>query len=702
MWKSINYILALVVAAFLVFCIVDYLRFTKERDAFVYAQGEATTEQLRTAVNEILERIEKEAEKLAQNLGEKEYTEEEIKALIKESALSVNELQGVTVGYEPFAFNAKQRLYCPYYNKGDQSYIQVEDSYDYTQTGKGTAWYTSVRDGGAKWVEPYYARAAKDWYVDYGTPFYVNTGPNKGKVRGTITMSFICSGFKEVVHSLALGKTGYGMITSPKGTFLAHPVNEFVGTQSIDSVKENLSNSYLIAAYDSVAQGAQGHLEFFDSSQKSQTLFYYDQIPASGWSIGLLFYKNDLLQDQIQLNRKYIRLAIVISLLIVLILAIIYGRDYLSTNEIWQLSAISTTLLAANIILIAGLQHTTNTTVTKEKSPPITDLNTLGSFVNQHQQKARALKKPLATAIPTGIYVHRMAFEDSYNLNVSGKIWQKYPEETIDSVEVGFDFPQMSPFAEASYIEETQRRFIQGKEGEPSWWLVSSDFRVTLRLNFQYADYPLDKRHINIEIVPLDQNDHLILIPDLESYSYTNPSKKSGLNPNIRISGSELLTSYFNFSTESFDTDFGFPVKGLYEEVPTLHFNIHTRRLLLNAFVTYLIPIFVTMIITFILMIACTKTQERQGIIESMAAFFFVLIFSHIDLRKEIETADMMYMEYFYFLSYIMLVLSTFNLIVYTKDKSGIFDYKENLFAKSTFFPLFFLLVLALTLWRFY
>ena len=61
-----------------------------------------------------------------------------------------------------------------------------------------------------------------------------------------------------------------------------------------------------------------------------------------------------------------------------------------------------------------------------------------------------------------------------------------------------------------------------------------------------------------------------------------------------------------------------------------------------------------------------------------MAAFFFVLIFSHIDLRKDIVTADLIFIEYFYFITYLMIVLSTLNLVVYTKNKAKIFDYNEN------------------------
>ena len=58
----------------------------------------------------------------------------------------------------------------------------------------------------------------------------------------------------------------------------------------------------------------------------------------------------------------------------------------------------------------------------------------------------------------------------------------------------------------------------------------------------------------------------------------------------------------------------------------------------------------------FHLVICHWKKEERQGIIESMAAFFFVLIFSHIDLRKEIVTGELLYVEYFYFVTYLMLI----------------------------------------------
>ena len=164
----------------------------------------------------------------------------------------------------------------------------------------------------------------------------------------------------------------------------------------------------------------------------------------------------------------------------------------------------------------------------------------------------------------------------------------------------------------------------------------------------------------------------------------------------------ELLESYFNYATETFDSDFCFGDESLYEEVPKLHCNVNIKRILLNAFVTYLIPIFVELMMLFILIFACSKTEERQGIIESMAAFFFVLIFSHIELRKEVVTADLIYMEYFYFITYIMIILSTISLITYTKNKSNIFDHKENQIYKAVYFPIFLSILLNITLIKFY
>ena len=508
--------------------------------------------------------------------------------------------------------------------------------------------------------------------------------------------------FKNLIHSISVGKTGYAFITAKNNTFVTHPISDYIGTKSLDNLIETEPNHELVKAYQAIKAGASGHVEFVDKISGKASLFTYDNIPLSNYGIGVFFTKSNLSGSQTAINRRYVKLSLIFSFFLVILIALYFGRDDLDRREIEILSVLTSTLLFANIFLIGTLQHGLSESLGKTDSPPIVDMASLGSFIDTQNEKVDRLKFKRLTPVPVGIFIERMEFQDSYNVNLGGTVWQRYPLDVAENAAIGFRFPQMSPFAEAAYIEESYREAIETKEGEDGYLLVGWEFRVTLRLNLKYANFPFDKRHLNVEIAPLSTTDHLIFVPDLSSYNFTNPDRKSGLSKKISLSGNRIVESYFNFTTHTYDTSFGYPTQLAFEDVPVLHFNIHLNRKLLNAFVTYLIPIFVCLSLIYILIFASAKTNDRQGIIESMAAFFFVLIFSHIDLRKDIVTADLIFIEYFYFATYLMIVLSTLNLVIYTKDKAKIFDYNENQIYRTVYFPLFFTLVLIVMLSKFY
>ncbi|QCX00271.1 hypothetical protein FGM00_09165 [Aggregatimonas sangjinii] len=702
MFKKIFAGLALVVLTAVLFHSVALYRFTQERNAMVTTKAEQTMDSLKGQVDTILRTIVAEADRLADDFGANDYTQEQIEDIIQNSALKIPQLQGVTACFEPYAQSDDRRLYCPYYDKGLGKRIYLEQGYDYTDTETpGTAWYTGVRDAGAKWVEPYFGTNIKDWFIDYGTPFYYSSGPKKGQVRGTITMSFLTSGFKNMVLSLSLGKTGYGIITSANGTFLSHPVNDYVGTASLDSINKVQRQPELKKAFNAIQAGEKGTVFFNQEETGEDALFIYDKIPTSDWGIGLLFYTRELSGDISDLNERYIKLALWISLFLIMIIAVYFNKDHLDAGEIWQLSILATILLILNIVFIWYLQHARMSNE-ENLNPPVSDMGSLGNFVSQQHQRLEALRLPKSIPIPTGILVQRIAFQNSYNVNISATVWQKYPIDIIDKIQVGFTLPQTSPFAEASYIEEIYRKIIPPQGSTAGYLLIGWEFRVTLQQYLDYQDFPFDKRHISMDIVPISAEDQLVFVPDLQSYEFTNPTKKPGLDKEVKVSGNIVTKSYFSLSRQSYDSDFGFGSKTLFEDVPVLHYNIDLRRILLNVFVTYLIPIFVSLIMMFILLLAANKTKERQGIIEGMAAFFFVLVFSHIDLRKEIITADLIFIEYFYFITYFMIILTTWNLITYAKNKAPIFDYNDNQIFKACFFPFFFLCMLIVTLSEFY
>lgn len=700
--KPFLYTLAVVLLALLGLQAVEYVSYNAKQNSAALSKAQQITDDLKQDIETLLLKIEAEGEALGEVFGNNEFSREEIKTLIKDTALGFPEIRGVTACYEPDAFSSETRLFCPYYNKGNQSYVFVEDSYDYTVKGSGTAWYTGIIENGASWVNPYYGAAAEEWYIDYGVPFYFQSGPKKGQIRGIIDFSLEIGDFKKLVHSISVGKTGYAFITAGNDSFVTHPISDYIGTKTLDDLIETESNPKLAEAYSAMKSDEKGQVEYKDKTSGQSTLFFYENIPASDYGLGLFFNKRDLSRDQLALNQRYIKMALTFSIFLVVLIALYFGRDDLDYKEIEILSLLSGTLLFANIFLIGALQHGLMDSASDDENPPIVDMTSLNAFIDQQDERADRFKIEKSTAVPTGIFIERMEFEDSYNLNLGGTLWQRYPLDIAETVKVGFRFPQMSPFAEAAYIEESYRETIEPKEGEDGYLLVGWEFRVTLRLNLKYADFPFDKRHLDIEISPLSATDRLLFVPDLSSYSFTNPDRKSGISPDISLSGNRIVESYFNFHTQTFDTDFGYPSRLAFEDVPGLHFNVRLNRKLLNAFVTYLIPIVVTLCMIYILILASTKSGDRQGIIESMAAFFFVLIFSHIDLRKDIVTADLIFIEYFYFITYLMIVLSTLNLITYTKNRTNLFDYNDNQLYRAVYFPLFFLMVLIVMLTKFY
>ena len=682
--------------------IAEYFRYKADQDALAESRGLDTTLILKSDVEALIAKIETEGRRLGELFGSEDLNKQEVEEIIREVALSIPEIRGVTACYEPFAFDSDTRLYCPYYTKDTQSYLYIEESYDYTKKGAGTAWYTSVVEGGETWVDPYFGQAAEAWFVDFGVPFSYQSGPQKGEVRGIVDFSLEVGDFQALVHAMTLGKTNYGFISSANETLISFPQTEYVGTKNIEDIIAEELDPNLQNAYRAIQNDESGYVQYKDSDTAQDMLFFYDHIPSANWGMGMLFFKRDLTDDISETHRRYIKIALTFSIFLVLIIKLYFSRDILDRREIEQLGLLSIALLLGNIVLIGYLEQSADVDTNKETGAPVIDVSSVSSLINQQNERADTLKVEPLISVPTGVYIERMSFEDSYNVNLGGTIWQKYPLDIADNVEIGVHFPQISPFAESSYIEESYREEVGSVDRENGHLLVQYDFRVTLQLNFSYANYPFDKRHLDIEIAPLNSADRLLLVPDLASYRSTTPGNNSGLNPRIDLSGSEITTSYFSFYPKNYEVDFGQPSQVLQENLPTLTYNIHIKRLLLNPVVKYLIPVLVTLCLIYILILSCTKTNDRQGIIESIAAFFFVLIFSHIDLREKVVTGELIFIEYFYFAGYLMIILSTANLITYAKDKSNIFDFNDNQIFRVCYFPIFLSLVLVVMLGKFY
>jgi len=696
----------LATSTIIVFCVLVYLIFDlwqqkNHQETRVYAEGEQSILALKEGIDDILKDVMKASESFARKMETLESNSRtDLERMIVDQSLSSDGILGVTVAFEPYGFDEATALYSPYFDRKQNKIIHVENVYNYTDPELDTAqWYVQVRDNGEQWVEPYYAKAAQALVSDYGVPFYYLDGPKKGQIRGTVTTTISLSGFTDIVQKMSLGKTGFGFVSSEKGLVVAHPIREYVGVKNIANLKEEQENTAIKKAYSEILKKDKGDIKSFDKPRNQKSLFLFDKIDATNWRIAGIFYYNDILGTDNTIKRKAIRLCLVIGLLCFLLITIYFNRDFLSVAEMWQLSVLASCILSSNIIFIGYLQHKDTHDLEKLKSPPIADQTQVGKVIQSENNTARLRSVGFPINRPVGIHIEGIEFKDSYNLNMSGRVWIKYKGDLPAEEKLGFYFPQTAPFAESSYLEESYRKILGNQT------LIVYEFRHTIRLNFDYSDYPFDKRHIALELQPKHNTYEELFVPDLEAYLYRSPSQKNGISEDIRIPGSKILESYFSYKNKTPNTRFGESLSDNAYKPASLYFNINIQRNLVTASVTYLIPIFISLTMIFILLYSAEKSSDTLaggGIIQGLAAFFFVLVFSHIDLRKDLLTGELVYMEYYYFIAYLMIIFCAINLIIYTRMNNPFFNYKNNIIVKTVFWPTFFTILLVTTLFKFY
>jgi hypothetical protein len=91
------------------------------------------------------------------------------------------------------------------------------------------------------------------------------------------------------------------------------------------------------------------------------------------------------------------------------------------------------------------------------------------------------------------------------------------------------------------------------------------------------------------------------------------------------------------------------------------------------------------------------------GVLEICAAFYFVVILAHLDIRNYLGVQQIIYLDFFYFLVYIKILTYAINNVLYTKYTKIEFIQKgDNLYPRLLFWPIYLGLLFAITCFVFY
>jgi hypothetical protein len=685
--------------------ILHYEEIRSSRFDEAIAKAEQQLQSASLEIDERLKKLENIALGLEKRLSEKPIEEDELIARLDSGVRKYPEIYGFGVGYEPYEWHSSRRLYAPFIIKPGDEYVltYVDTSYDYTLS----EWYTRPRDNGAAWFEPpYFGQVAQTMFAEFSVPFSRTIDGSKDTI-GLVYIDISLSKLNAIVNSLDLGKSGYGFVVSKTGNFIAHPISEWVKSKkNISEFAKEYGEPKIMQLFREFDVGGKDYLDIVNSYNQRKSRLMMAEIPSAGWRLGIIYSYDDLLGDTEELNKTYIRILIYsIGCLIALVVILFTGYES-SLFKLWFAVGLISLLFVTGIGIIwdMALKRPVESAL-EEDSYIITDKTVLKKFIRLQDSLYLSMHEKLPEPIPTGTYIENLEFVDANTIRLSGFVWQKLDSGLRTKFSEGIFFPETSPDAEALDIKEMYRVEENGAL-KIGWY-----FRVAIRQELDFKPYPFDRQIINLRLWQKDGiAESAFLVPDLDAYTFTNPSMAPGIVSGIPLRGWKLKGSYFDFEKTNYSTTFGvinnFTNKSRYE----LNFNIVTERKFLGPFITNIIPLIVISLLLFTIVMSSSR-KERDitfgftgfGVLEVCAAFFFVVILAHIDLRNLLGVQEIIYLDYFYFLIYIKILIYAVNSILFAKyENIKIVQMRDNLIPRMLYWPVYLLSLFLITCYVFY
>ena len=368
----------------------------------------------------------------------------------------------------------------------------------------------------------------------------------------------------------------------------------------------------------------------------------------------------------------------------------------------WFAAGLSALAMVLIVQMWRTVDHETSATTTV-----IANQTQLDTFFDTSNRAATAenFKSEEQWRIPTGLFIQSSSFDSSTDVNLTGYIWQHFPE--------GFPFTRGFTFPEEV---DSRMGVIEEAYSEPSTYngepheLIGWRFDVTVRQSFDYTSYPLDYLNIWLRIWPEDWSDHanIVLVPDFQNYD-TQGKPTFGLDGDIVQGEWQIVDTFFSDQSMPYDTNFGIQSRDKDTVFNEFFYNLAVERKFINAFIINLVPLLIVSLLLFSTVMTISGRKEQAsvfgfsatGVIGTCSAMFFVVLLSHIQIRGLFANSGLVYIEYFYLVLYCMILLVALNgyLFSLTGDQRiAVLHWQDNFIAKVSFWPLL-LWALALVTW---
>jgi len=232
------------------------------------------------------------------------------------------EIYGAAIAFEPYMFKKDRKFFAPYFYKayGAINFKYLDEHYNYFLWD----WYQIPKEiERPEWVEPYFGEGGGILMSSYSVPFYKKVD-NKRQIAGVIVVDISLENLRNIVSSIKILQSGYGFLISKNGTFVTHPLKEFIMNETIFTVAEAREDPQLRDVGRKMIKGGHGVAPMWVKSAVTGKSCWmaYMPITSSGWSLGVLFPQDELMADITSLNQIVLFLGI--TGLILLAVAVVF------------------------------------------------------------------------------------------------------------------------------------------------------------------------------------------------------------------------------------------------------------------------------------------------------------------------------------------------------------------------------------------
>ncbi|MEW6138519.1 MAG: SpoIIE family protein phosphatase [Thermodesulfobacteriota bacterium] len=258
-----------------------------------------------------LRAVEEITENQALNLSYVHVEEKTLLALIKGIVEHQREIYGSTVAFEPYAFSPSLKAFAPYFHKSDGGirFVQLgSDTYNYFKQ----AWFVEPRERGkAVWSQPYFDEGGGDIIMTtYSYPFFDrNPDGTRGRFRGVVTADVSVTWLTQRLASAVDCRHGYCFLIARDGTFIAAPSADLVMRKTIFDMADELGQPKLRDVGVRMLQEPSGFVHVGSALRGTDSYLAFVHLPATGWSLGIVFPSSQLFAEVSRLHTFNMMLA---------------------------------------------------------------------------------------------------------------------------------------------------------------------------------------------------------------------------------------------------------------------------------------------------------------------------------------------------------------------------------------------------------